>query len=351
MNRRWLISLALLLLPLPPADAATPSSRVRINQHGYSPAETKWVAVAPASGTPASFEIHRRSDDALVLSGPLVLRRGEERRLRAGHLWVFSNEVDVAKTPLTGFQPGDPVMVVEAGGKPLGTGYVNPSTLIAARLVDRAGRALDRSLVVHRLKVALSLRERLFAEPYYRLVFGESDGLPGLTVERFGDVVVAQATTAGMDRLRDDITEAILKVLAPSVLLWKNDSGARAIEGLADAVELVHGTLDGPAIAREGGVDFLCDLREGQKTGWFYDQRGNRDRLAPYARGAKVLDVFSYLGGWGRRAAAFGARAVDGVDGSARAVAGIGANHGHHPLNVRSLENVQFGNGRTGWCV
>ena len=149
-----------------------------------------------------------------------VLRRGEERRLRAGHLWVFSNEVDVAKTPLTGFQPGDPVMIVDAGGKPLGTGYVNPSTLIAARLVDRAGHVLDRSLVVHRLKVALSLRERLFAEPYYRLVFGERDGLPGLTVERFGDVVVAQATTAGMDRLRDEITEAILKVLAPSALLW-----------------------------------------------------------------------------------------------------------------------------------
>lgn len=265
----------------------------------------------------------------------LVLRRGEERRLRAGHLWVFSNEVDVAKTPLTGFQPGDPVVVVEAGGKPLGTGYVNPSTLIAARLVDRAGHGLDRSLVVHRLKVALSLRERLFAEPYYRLVFGESDGLPGLTVERFGDVVVAQATTAGMDRLRDEITQAILKVLAPSALLWKNDSGARAIEGLADAVELVHGTLDGPAIAREGGVDFLCDLREGQKTGWFYDQRGNRDRLAPYARGAKVLDVFSYLGGWGLRAAAFGASAVDCVDASARAVAGIRANIAHNGMGDR----------------
>jgi len=107
--------------------------------------------------------------------------------------------------------------------------------------------------------VALSLRERLFDTPHYRLVFGESDGLPGLTVERFGDVVVAQATTAGMDRLREEISAAILKVLAPGALLWKNDSGARAIEGLADSVELVHGRLDGPAIAREGGLEFLCD--------------------------------------------------------------------------------------------
>lgn len=256
----------------------------------------------------------------------LVLRRGEERRLRAGHLWVFSNEVDVARTPLTAFAPGQPVWIVDAAGKPLGTGYVNPSTLIAARLVDRAGHALDRSLVVHRLKVALALRERLYPEPWYRLVFGESDGLPGLTVERFGDVVVAQATTAGMDRLRDEVTAAILKVLSPAALLWKNDSGARAIEGLGESVELVHGHLDGPTVAREGGLDFLCDLREGQKTGWFYDQRANRDRLAPYVKGARVLDVFSYLGGWGLRAAGFGAAEVDCVDVSARAVDGIRAN-------------------------
>lgn len=256
----------------------------------------------------------------------LVLRRGEERRLRAGHLWVFSNEVDVARTPLTAFAPGQPVWIVDAAGKPLGTGYVNPSTLIAARLVDRAGHALDRSLVVHRLKVALALRERLYPEPWYRLVFGESDGLPGLTVERFGDVVVAQATTAGMDRLRDEVTAAILKVLSPAALLWKNDSGARAIEGLGESVELVHGQLDGPTVAREGGLEFLCDLREGQKTGWFYDQRANRDRLAPYVKGARVLDVFSYLGGWGLRAAGFGAAEVDCVDVSARAVEGIRAN-------------------------
>ena len=266
----------------------------------------------------------------------LALRRGEERRLRAGHLWVFSNEVDIARTPLTGFAPGDPVLIVEHGGKPLGTGYVNPSTLIAARLVDRAGHALDRSLVVHRLKVALSLRERLHPTPHYRLVFGESDGLPGLTVERFGDVVVAQATTAGMDRLRDVATEALLAVLAPSALLWKNDSSARKAEGLPESVDLVHGRLDGPAIAREGGLEFLCDLREGQKTGWFYDQRDNRDRLGPWVKGARVLDVFSYLGGWGLRAAELGAAEVECVDVSARAVEGIRANISHNGLADRA---------------
>jgi len=256
----------------------------------------------------------------------LILRRGEERRLRAGHLWVFSNEVDVAKTPLTAFQPGDPVIILDHSGKPLGSGYAHPNTLICARLVDRAGHTLDRSLIVHRLKIALSLREKLYAEPFYRLVFGESDGLPGLTVDRFGDIVVAQATTAGMERLRDEITEALLKVLNPSALVWKNDSSARAMEGLPESVQIVHGRLPDRVTVRESGVEFVCDLLEGQKTGWFYDQRGNRDRLQPYVKGARVLDMFSYLGGWGLRSAAFGASAVDCVDASARAVDGIRTN-------------------------
>ena len=270
----------------------------------------------------------------------LMLRRGEERRLRAGHLWVFSNEVDVGKTPLNAFEPGDPVHIVDHAGKSLGTGYAHPNTLICARLVDRAGHALDRSLIAHRLNIALSLREKLYAEPYYRLVFGESDGLPGLTVDRFGTIIVAQATTAGMERLREEITEALLKVLQPSALVWKNDSSARQMEGLPESVEIIHGHLPDRVVVREGGVEFVCDLLEGQKTGWFYDQRGNRDRLQPYVRGARVLDIFSYLGGWGLRSAAFGASAVDCVDASARAVAGIRANISHNGYDDRVQAHV-----------
>lgn len=270
----------------------------------------------------------------------LVLRRGEDRRLRAGHLWVFSNEVDVAKTPLTAFQPGDAVTILDSSGKPLGTGYAHPNTLICARLVDRGGNALDRSLIAHRLKAALSLREKLHSEPYYRLLFGESDGLPGLTIDRFGDVLVAQATTAGMERLRDEITAAVMAVLSPKVVVWKNDSSARAMEGLPESVEVVHGKLPERVLVKESGVEFLCDLLEGQKTGWFYDQRGNRDRLRPYVDGARVLDVFSYLGGWGLRSAAFGASAVDCVDASARAVTGIGANIAHNGFGGRVAAHV-----------
>ncbi|MBX3697786.1 MAG: class I SAM-dependent rRNA methyltransferase [Dokdonella sp.] len=258
----------------------------------------------------------------------LYLKRGEDTRLRAGHLWVFSNEVDVARSPLGGFEPGQACVIVDSRDKPIGVGYVNPNSLICARLVSRGiEHALDRSLLVHRLKVALALRERLYDEPWYRLVFGESDGLPGLTIDRFGDVLVAQTTTAGMERLKDAITEAALKVLKPRQLWWKNDASIRSMENLPEYADLGHGAaVDAPLIVREAGLEFECDPVGGQKTGWFYDQRGNRDHLRALVKGKRVLDMFSYLGGWGIRAAAFGASEVVCVDASQPAVDAIGRN-------------------------
>ena len=250
----------------------------------------------------------------------LLLKRGEDRRLRAGHLWVFSNEIDVARTPLTSFAPGDAVIVADATGKPLGSGYVNPNALIAARLVDRAGHALDRSLIAHRLNVALALREKLYAEPFYRLVFGESDGLPGLVLDRFDDVFVGQIATAGMEKLRGEVEAAVAKVFKNCVLVWKNDGSARALEALPEYVETGLGTHAGPVRVREGGLTFEVDVLGGQKTGWFHDQHANRDQLAPWAKGAKVLDLFSYVGAWGLRATAFGASEVTCVDASRRAI-------------------------------
>jgi len=271
----------------------------------------------------------------------LYLKRNEDARLRAGHLWVFSNEVDVKRSPLTEFEPGEICVIVDAHDKPLGLGYVNPNSLIAARLVNRGtAHALDRSLLVHKINVALSLRERLYAEPYYRVVFGEADGLPGLTVDRFGDVLVAQTTTAGMERLKDDIAAALVKVLKPAALVWKNDAGSRAMEQLPEYADIGYGELTAPVLVREGGLEFEIDPIGGQKTGWFYDQRANRDLLAPVhgkslVRDARVLDVFSYLGGWGLRAAAAGAREVVCVDASAAAVEAIGRNATRNGLSER----------------
>ena len=266
----------------------------------------------------------------------LYLKRGEEARLRAGHLWVFSNEVDVVRSPLTQFEPGEICAIVDHHGKPIGIGYVNPASLIAARLVTRGlEHAFDKSLIVHRLNIALALRERLYAEPYYRLVFGESDGLPGLTLDRFGDVLVGQITTAGMERMKDAITEAIVKVLKPRQLWWKNDAGVRAMEHLPSYADLGHGEYGAPPIVREGGLEFEIDPVGGQKTGWFYDQRENRDRLARLVAGKRVLDMFSYLGAWGLRAVAFGASEVVCVDASQSAVEAIGRNAERNGLSDR----------------
>jgi Predicted SAM-dependent methyltransferases len=252
---------------------------------------------------------------------PLLLKKNEERRLRQGHLWVYSNEVNVERTPLTAFTPGQPVQILGNDGKPLGTGYVNPHSLICARLVSREpAQVLDRSLLVHRLNIALALRERLYAQPYYRLVYGESDSLPGLVVDRFGDVLVAQITTAGMEVLKEDVVAALEKVVKPRVILLRNDSPARVPEGLGSYVESALGEAPEVVSVEENGVRFEAPLLTGQKTGWFYDHRDNRARMQRYAQGARVLDVFSYIGGWGIAAAAAGATQVTCIDASGPAL-------------------------------
>ncbi len=256
----------------------------------------------------------------------LTLKKNEDRRLRAGHLWVFSNEVDVQRTPLSGFEPGQVVEVQASNGKPLGSGYVNPASLICARLVSRnPEHGLDRSLLVHRLKVALGLRERLYERPYYRLIHGEADGLPGLVIDRFNDVVVVQMNTAGMEVARQAIVEALEKVLRPTGILLRNDSGMRKLEQLDAYVETI-GEVPESVRLEENGVAFEAPMAGGQKTGWFYDHRDNRAWVQGLVRGLarseppRVLDVFSYVGGWGLQAAAAGAGEVWCVEASAAAL-------------------------------
>jgi 23S rRNA (cytosine1962-C5)-methyltransferase len=275
----------------------------------------------------------------------LKLKRGEDRRLRAGHLWVFSNEVDTAATPLTAFEPGAAVQVLSDRDQFLGHAYVNPRTLIAARIVGRdAAYPLDASLLVHRLRVALALRERLYREPYYRLVYGESDGLPGLVVDRYGDMLVAQSGTAGIDRLRADIDAALNKVLHPKIIVWKNDSGARELEGLERGVSRVgEGELPTEVSLREQGVSFVGPLADGQKTGWFYDQAANRERLRRYLpAGARVLDVCSYVGAWAVTALKGGAASATCVDSSAMALEYVARNALANGVTVETVKDDAF---------
>lgn len=251
----------------------------------------------------------------------LRLRKNEDRRLRAGHLWIFSNEVDTKRTPLTDFEAGQAVTIESAQGGPLGMGYVNPHSLICARVVSRDAHAtLDADLVIKRLEAALALREELYEAPFYRLLYGDSDFLPGLVLDRYGDVIVGQATTAGMDRLKDDVERAVAEILEPKGMLWRNDIGVRRLEGLDEAVQEGFGEVPEQLDLVEGEVTFGVSPRHGQKTGWFFDQRANRDRMRPYVQDARVLDLYSYAGAWGLRAAREGAEKVVCVDASAPAL-------------------------------
>src|SRR5215469_7670156 len=274
---------------------------------------------------------------------PLILKKNEDRRLRAGHLWVFSNEVDTARTPLKPFQPGDPVEIQDSKGHVVGTGYVNPNSLIAARILSRDPAHLPgRSLLVHRLKVALALRERLYPQPYYRLVFGESDGLPGLVVDRYGEVLVAQITTAGMERLKSDIVAALEKVIGPKVILFRNDVGIRELEGLPLYAETALGMPPSAVTVVEHGLKFEVPFEGGQKTGWFFDQHDNRARLLRYVKGKRVLDLCSYVGAWGLQAAARGAQSVCCVDSSAAALEWVGRNATANRVQVATREEDAF---------
>ncbi len=257
----------------------------------------------------------------------LRLKANADRRLRAGHLWVYSNEVDTAATPLSGFAAGDQAILEAAGGKPLGIVGVSPNNLICARLLSRdLKHSLDKSLLVHRIQVALSLRERLFDQPCYRLIYGDSDLLPGLVVDRFHDHLVVQLASATMERNRDAVLEALVQVIKPRGVLWKNDSAARDAEGLERYVDTAFGVVPKWLDLEENGVKFQAPVLQGQKTGWFYDHRMNRARLAPYVKGKRVLDLFSYIGGWGVQAAVFGASEVFCVDASAFALDGVERN-------------------------
>lgn len=273
----------------------------------------------------------------------LVLKRDEERRLQAGHLWIFSNEVDVAKTPLTGFFPGEHVEVHSSRGRFLGYGYVNPGTLISVRLLGRdPGQLPGKSLIVHRLNVAQALRQRFFEAPYYRLAFGEGDFLPGLVVDRYGDVLVAQLGTAGMEAMKPGIQEALVKVAAPRALLWKNDAPVRELEGLPRYVEPAFGEVPAAVEVPEGGVRFQVPLASGQKTGWYYDQAANRAMFARCCSGARVLDVFSYAGGFALQAKRAGATAVTCVDSSQGALAAAAATAEANGLEAEFIEGDAF---------
>lgn len=264
----------------------------------------------------------------------LILKKGEERRIKAGHLWVFSNEIDPRESPLKQFEPGQVVNIVDFRGQTLGSAYVNPATLIAARLISRKKNTpLDHQLLRERLRSALELRENLFEHPYYRLVHAEGDFLPGLVIDRYNNDFAVQITTAGMEGVKNTFCE-VMEDLFPNLnLVFRNDTSSRVLEKL-DSEITTYSSLTASKLApffqlRENDLLFEVPSLEGQKTGWFYDQRRNRRfaaELTAKLNRPKVLDAFCYAGGFGVGCANAGASEVTFIDSSATALGLVAAN-------------------------
>jgi 23S rRNA (cytosine1962-C5)-methyltransferase len=256
-----------------------------------------------------------------MTSLPVVrLQAQRHKRVRLGHPWVFSNEIQMDNTAKA-LPRGRPVRLESANGEALGVAMFNPHTLIAARMLDRDPAAtIDADWLAKRIGRARDLRERLHPGGHYRLIHAEADGLPGLVVDRYGDVLVVQRNAAGIEAMGEALFDALTRELSPKTIVLRDDSHARGLEGLPEKLETRGMPLEGPIAVRENGAVFFADPRDGQKTGWFFDQRDNRAHLASLCKDSRVLDVYCYAGGFGVLAAKSGAVSAKLVDRSQSAL-------------------------------
>lgn len=240
------------------------------------------------------------------------------KRLHSGHLWVFSNELHESPKNYT---PGSLVEVYDMHEEFIGIGYMNPNSLIAIRLLTHKKQGIDREFIRQRIKAAITLRQRLIGQrDAYRLVYSEGDYLPGLIADIYGTCVVLQFLTYGMEVMKDMVIDLFDEIMNPDVIVLRNDSRVRTLEGLLRHKEIVKGSLENLPVIREDGLLFEIDPYEGQKTGFFLDQRENRVSLKRYIGTGKGLDLFCYNGGWSMHLASAGAE-ITCVDSSDRAIA------------------------------
>jgi len=249
----------------------------------------------------------------------LSLKPGAEKRILRGHRWIFSNEI---ASPLKDYAPGSWVEVQSARGASLGSGYINPNSLISVRLLCPPGRNPDRDFFGALLHSADRLRSQVLypQSQCYRMVFAEADGLPGLVVDRYGEVLVYQIATLGMAMMEDLIRELLIDMFRPRALIFRNDSRLRLLENLPLEKGVAFGAAPEKIEISVDGIVMLVDPLGGQKTGSYLDQRDNRAALPPWTSGKRVLDLFCYNGAWGLYAARGGAAEVIGVDQSRQAI-------------------------------
>jgi 23S rRNA (cytosine1962-C5)-methyltransferase len=261
------------------------------------------------------------AEEAMTERPEIILKRGEERRIVAGHPWIYSNEL-VFDAAAKAIPPGSVVLIKQADGRPFGLGFFNPKPLIAGRLLTRDhGTEIDARFWQRRLERALKLRDRLIGVPFYRLAHAEADGFPGCVIDRYGDVAVIEISSAGMDGQLEALAEALTRTFKPRAILARGEGPAREMEGLEPLSRSVLGAIDEPVEIVENAAKFLAEPGAGQKTGWFFDQRDNRALVARLAKGGRVLDAYCYMGGFAIQALLAGAARATGIDRSESALA------------------------------
>ena len=247
----------------------------------------------------------------------IYLRRGREQRVLGGHPWVFRSDIERED----GAADGLPVRVLTSAGRFLAMAMYNPRSQISLRILSRRDEPIDGAFIRGRVRRALDYRRRFADLNSCRLIFAESDGLPAVIADKFGDVIVLQILCLGMERFKGDIVDALAQELSPRGVYERNDVPVRELEGLTQQTGLLFGEVPDRVEMQENGVRFLVDVKEGQKTGFFLDQKENRAAIAPFVSGMRVLDCFTHTGSFALHAAHYGAAEVTGVDISEHACA------------------------------
>lgn len=247
----------------------------------------------------------------------IYLRRGREQRVLGGHPWIFRSDIERED----GAADGLPVRVLTSAGRFLAMAVYNPRSQISLRILSRRDEPIDGAFIRGRVRRAVDYRRRFADLGSCRLIFAESDGLPAVIADKFGDVIVVQILCLGMERFKADIVDALAQELSPRGVYERNDVPVRELEGLSQQTGLLFGEVPDRVEMQENGVRFLVDVKEGQKTGFFLDQKENRAAIAPFVPGMRVLDCFTHTGSFALHAARYGAAEVTGVDISEHACA------------------------------
>ena len=241
----------------------------------------------------------------------VTLRKTRETRVRGGHPWIYASEIEKVEGP---FENGDIVDVADFRGKFIGRGFYNPQSQISLRILTRNDEPCDRDFFARRIQEAWDYRKLLCDPMSCRLIYSESDFLPGLVVDKFADVLVLQSLSLGIDRIKDMICDLLMEIVQPAGIWERSDVPVQRLEGLAQTTGLLRGEVPDEVDMVENGIHFLVDVKHGQKTGFFLDQKQNRAALKPLCRNARVLDCFCHNGSFSLHAAKYGARSVLGAD-------------------------------------